>query len=240
VVSWNTLFSVIFSIPVSFGVFFLPLRAYSLPVRASSLLFRGSVLVSSSVVLVSSSVPIVSSSVVLVSSSVVENTCAMISGLASRAERRPLLSMWHAILVSSSTSKFDLLKSNEEATAGLENTSQWHPASLLERNAARYSRCDKDRAERRPLLSKWQTVRVSSSTSKFDLLKSNEEATAGLENTSQWYLASHLERNAARSARSDKNRAGRRTDPRSQFHSDYHLNFIVLDVTRTERDAART
>ncbi len=54
---------------------------------------------------------------------------AMTSGLASRAECRPLLSMWHAIPVSSSvfpvsssTSKFDLLKSNEESTEGLENT----------------------------------------------------------------------------------------------------------------------
>jgi hypothetical protein len=64
--------------------------------------------------------------------------------------------------VSSSTSKFDLLKSNEEATAGFENTfsnakthrqiiavcisSGTPPATLdvtsLERNAARYSRCD--------------------------------------------------------------------------------------------------
>jgi hypothetical protein len=70
---------------------------------------------------------------------------AMTSGLASRADRRPLLSMWHTSsgtppepigrnfiqiiiwillcsmwhpIVSSSTSSFDLLKSNEEATVG--------------------------------------------------------------------------------------------------------------------------
>ena len=115
---------------------------------------------------------LVSSSVSHVSSSVVENTCV--------CTRRN--DIW--LRISSGTPPATLdVTSDCQFERSREHvcmyTSQWHLASLLERNAARSSRCDKNRAERRPLLSMWHAILVSSSTSKFDLLKSNEEATAG-------------------------------------------------------------
>ena len=95
---------------------------------------------------------------------------------------------------------------------------------------------------------------VSSSTSKFDLLKSNEESTEGLENTCVSTRRNDIRARISRPsvaisfrlssefhcARCDKHWAERRPDLRSQFHSDYHLNFIVLDVTHLVRNAART
>jgi hypothetical protein len=103
--------------------------------------------------------------------------------------RISLCSMWYAIYVSSSTSKFDLLKSNEEATKGLENT-----CAMTSGLASR--------AERRPLLSKWQTVRVSSSVVENTwLLTRRNDIRLRISTTLD---VTRTERNVARYSRSDK------------------------------------
>jgi hypothetical protein len=135
----------------------------------------------------------------------------MTSGFASRDR-----SMWQTVHVSSSTSKFDLLKSNEEATAGLENTfsnakthrqiiavcisSGTPPATLDVTSTETYGR------NFIQIIIWISLCSVTASPCQFERLSCQFERSREhvCMYTSQWHLASHLERNAARYSRCDK------------------------------------
>jgi hypothetical protein len=96
---------------------------------------------------------LVSSSVSHVSSSVVENTCV--------CTRRN--DIWLRISTTLDVTRYLVSSSGLAVSSSVvENTSQWHQGSHLERIAARYSRCDILRAERRPNLSVAISFRLSS------------------------------------------------------------------------------